>query len=75
MSTLGLCRYCSEKISTGATICPYCGQAAPYSSLPSFDDSEVRLLVKQGKKIQAIKLLREITGWGLKKAKDYVDVL
>jgi ribosomal protein L7/L12 len=34
---------------------------------------EVRQLVRDKQKIQAIKLLREQTGWGLKEAKDRVD--
>ncbi len=36
---------------------------------------EVRELLAQGKKIQAIKLVRNQTGWGLKQAKDFVDSL
>ena len=37
--------------------------------------AEVQQLVMQGKKIQAIKVLREQTGLGLKDAKDIVDRL
>jgi len=36
-------------------------------------DSVIRDLVTEGKKIQAIKRYREITGVGLKEAKDYID--
>lgn len=36
-------------------------------------DPEVRALVAQGNKIQAIKRVRELTGLGLKEAKDLVD--
>ena len=36
---------------------------------------EARDLLAQGKKIQAIKLVRAQTGWGLKQAKDFVDSL
>lgn len=36
-------------------------------------DIEARDLVRQGKKIHAIKLVRERTGMGLKEAKDYVE--
>ena len=39
------------------------------------DDHQIQVLVAQGKKIQAIELVREQTGWGLKQAKDYVDAL
>ncbi|NJN17879.1 MAG: hypothetical protein HC822_17195 [Oscillochloris sp.] len=38
-------------------------------------ESEVHMLLLQDKKIQAIKLVRERTGMGLKEAKDYVDQL
>jgi ribosomal protein L7/L12 len=38
-------------------------------------DTEVRHLVTQGAIIEAIKLVRERTGLGLKEAKDYVDRL
>ncbi|MFC1514030.1 ribosomal protein L7/L12 [candidate division KSB1 bacterium] len=34
---------------------------------------QVRLLLAEGKKIQAIKLYRETTGLGLKEAKDIVE--
>lgn len=36
-------------------------------------DAEVLMLVQQGKRIQAIKLVRERTGLGLKEAKNVVD--
>jgi len=34
-----------------------------------------RDLLAQGKKIQAVKLVKEQTGWGLKQAKEFVDSL
>lgn len=53
------------------------GHASPEAPVVSTDkarpDDRVRQLVAQGKKIQAIKLLREQTGLGLKEAKDIVD--
>jgi ribosomal protein L7/L12 len=36
---------------------------------------EIQALVAQGKKIDAIKRVREMTGLGLKEAKDYVEQL
>ena len=43
---------------------------------PELDgDEEIRRLVAQGNKIQAIKRVRDLTGLGLKEAKDYVDRL
>jgi large subunit ribosomal protein L7/L12 len=38
-------------------------------------DPEVRALLAAGNKIAAIKRVRELTGMGLKAAKDYVDSL
>ncbi len=39
------------------------------------DINQIQTLLKQGKKLQAIKLVREQTGWGLKQSKAYVDAL
>jgi ribosomal protein L7/L12 len=41
----------------------------------SADPVSVESLVRSGRKIEAIKLLREQTGLGLKEAKDQVDAL
>lgn len=38
-------------------------------------DSVVRAMAARGEKIQAIKMVREMTGLGLKEAKDYVESL
>lgn len=38
-------------------------------------EEEVKRLISEGKKIQAIKKYRETTGLGLKEAKEYVDTL
>ncbi|NLL30092.1 MAG: DNA-binding protein [Clostridiales bacterium] len=38
-------------------------------------DKELKSLITKGKKIQAIKLYREVTGLGLKESKEYVDSL
>lgn len=38
-------------------------------------DEELRELLAEGKRIPAIKRLREETGMGLKEAKEYVDDL
>jgi ribosomal protein L7/L12 len=50
---------------------PHCGQPDPFTD--SFPD--VAVLVRDGRKIDAIKLLRERTGWDLKEAKDFVGRL
>lgn len=41
---------------------------------PSLRDAEIRSLTNANKKIEAIKLVRSLTGWGLKEAKDWVDL-
>ena len=37
--------------------------------------AEVRQLLARRQKIEAVKCVREATGWGLKESKDYVDAL
>jgi ribosomal protein L7/L12 len=49
--------------------------AAKPAPIGGGDLAEVHTLALQGQKIQAIKLYRELTGAGLKEAKDYVDSL
>jgi large subunit ribosomal protein L7/L12 len=55
------------------------GTLAAPAPTPALDSaawqSEVKSLVQQGQKIQAIKLYREKTGIGLKEAKDAVDAM
>jgi large subunit ribosomal protein L7/L12 len=41
----------------------------------TIDDDEIRELIRQNRKIEAIKRLRDLTGLGLKEAKDAVDTL
>jgi len=43
--------------------------------LPPSAETEIRALLQQRRKIDAIKLLREHTGLGLKEAKDRIDAL
>lgn len=56
-------------------------QDSPASKPASFSlktndaDAEVRALMAAGQKIEAIKLVRQRTGLGLKEAKDYVERL
>lgn len=44
---------------------------------PATDDIDIQLkdLIKEGKKIEAIKKYRAVTELGLKEAKEYVDIL
>ena len=50
-------------------------QAAAYANLGALDLAEVSALLASGNKIAAIKRLRELTGLGLKEAKDYVEAM
>ena len=50
----------------------------PASLDPDLSDElerEVRILLAQGRKIEAVKRVREVTNWGLKASKDFVDAL
>jgi ribosomal protein L7/L12 len=69
---LSLCKCCTGRVSREAIYCPHCGQPKPTSGQESWAE-EVRNLVNQGNKIEAIKRVREATGMGLKEAKNYVD--
>jgi ribosomal protein L7/L12 len=54
---------------------PRQSSGAPGGPSSALMEQAARALVAQGKKIEAIKLVRQQTGWGLKEAKDYVDGL
>ena len=47
--------------------------ADPSSLELEWAEKEIWSLMEQGRKIQAIKLVREVTGAGLKEAKDFVE--
>jgi hypothetical protein len=72
MAALGFCKTCEGRVSTEALVCPHCGQPGP----TGFGmEAQVRLLVKSGQKIVAIKLVRDQTKLGLREAKDFVEAL
>lgn len=63
-----------EGLPLAGTI-PALPPSANVAPAASADLSEVHLLAQQGHKIEAIKCYRQLTGVGLKEAKDYVDRL
>ncbi len=78
------CPFCDHKNPTGATHCAECKAElfdpdaadgrAPVAESNSLD-GRVLALLRNGRKIEAIKLYRDVTGAGLKEAKDAVESL
>jgi predicted amidophosphoribosyltransferase len=83
------CGKCGVTLRPEERFCGKCGYPAPENVKPQMHDEPLpfraapndalaqaaRTLLLQGRKIQAIKLVRERTGCGLKEAKDFVESL
>jgi large subunit ribosomal protein L7/L12 len=78
------CPFCDHKNPPGATQCAECkaelfaspeDAAEPAEPEAQSLDGRVLALAREGRKIEAIKLYRDITGAGLKEAKDAVEAL
>jgi ribosomal protein L7/L12 len=71
MAELGICRTCNGPVSNEAVVCPHCGQPSPF--IPAIaDEGEVVAFLLRGEIIQAIKRVKERTGWSLQEAHGYV---
>lgn len=71
---MNLCPKCNGEIPSGVRICPHCGRDLAMIADRSVQD-QIRSLLLEGKKIEAIKIYREATGLGLKESKDAVEVV
>ena len=68
------CPSCNGPNSPGTTLCRSCGASIPESGTLTADlEREVRSLLDQGKKIEAVKVYKDRTGASLKDAKDAVE--
>jgi ribosomal protein L7/L12 len=84
------CPFCERTVAAGTQNCPKCGAALPTddtaprsghssgtrpSGSSAVNESDLLSLLRQGKKIEAIKRYREQTGVGLAEAKSAVEML
>ena len=71
---MNLCPKCNGEIPSGVRICPHCRHDLAMMVDRSVPD-QIRSLLLEGKKIEAIKIYREASGVGLKESKDAVEIV
>lgn len=73
------CRFCHQDNPGTSVECTHCGATLPRPQVPDTAtpelEKQIQDLLAHGKKIEAIKRLREETGAGLKEAKDAVEAM
>ena len=67
------CFYCNYDVHPSIGQCPHCG--ATIGKRTADLEREVRSLLDQGRKIEAVKLYKDQTGAGLAAAKDAVEAM
>jgi len=70
---------CNAELYADDRFCGQCGQPLSTAGASGHNDEALaeaaRALVRDGRKIEAVKLVKERLGCGLKEAKDYVEYL
>jgi hypothetical protein len=79
------CPACGGNVPADGELCKFCGTRPPVvagettgekpEGGPSAPETQVLALLRQGRKIEAIKVFRAATNCGLKEAKDAVEAL
>jgi hypothetical protein len=79
------CPACGGNVPSDTEVCKFCGTRMPVvagettgdktAGGPSPLDEQILSLLRQGRKIEAIKVYRAATNCGLKEAKDAVEAL
>jgi ribosomal protein L7/L12 len=79
---MATCDFCNASIPAGSKACPKCGAALRTDDTadagktsPAATEGNIASLLRQGRKIKAIKLYREQTGVGLAEAKAAVEAM
>jgi len=78
---MSACPFCEKSVPPDSRYCPHCGAAinsnegASRGEEEGSKERELRSLLQQGRKIEAIKLYRELTGAGLAEAKHAMDAM